>query len=136
MCVSFKFWILAICLCGILIKNLTWRYLFSFFLVIILALSFLTCFRCALTGDWSSFTGNKDNPLTGNLRCSFTEDMFFLIGDVGRFTGDVKVLYLWWDWWELYLPFLMFVVRKCPFLSRKWLYSSSDEDSFEDIWES
>ena len=44
---SFKFWIIAICLWDILIKNLlTWPYLFSFLWVITFTLSFLTYFRC------------------------------------------------------------------------------------------
>ena len=70
-----------------------------------------------LTEDWSSLTGERGNSLTGDLRCSLTGDMFSLTGDVGPFTGDVNFLCFLWDWWELHLPFLLFVVRKCTLLS-------------------
>ena len=78
-----------------------------------------------LTGDWSSLTGERDNSLTGDLRCSLTGDMFSLTGDVGPFIGDVNFLCFLWDWWELYLPFLLFIIRKSTLLSWRWLYSSS-----------
>ena len=109
---SFKFWIIAICLWGILIKKpLTRSYLFSELLL-----------------SPCRFLPVLDVTLTGDLRCSLSRDMFSLTGDVGAFTGDVNFLCLLWDWWELCLPFLLFAVRKCTLLSWKRLYSSSDED--------
>ena len=84
---------------------------------------FLPVLDATLTGEWSYLTGDSDNSLTG--------DMLSLTGDVGPFTGDVNVLCFLWDWWQLHLPF-----QKTNSLSWKWPYSSSDEDSCEDIWES
>ena len=100
---SSKFWTIAICLWGILIKNLlTWPDLFSFFESLLSPCRFVPVLDVALNGDWSSLTGKRDNSLTGDLRCSLTEDMFSLTGDVGPFTGNVNVLCFLWDWWELY----------------------------------
>ena len=113
----------SLCLWGILIKSLlTWPDLFSESLLS--PCRFLPVLDVILTGDWSSFTGERDNSFNGDLHCSLTGDMFSLTGDEGPFTGDVNFFCFLWDWWELYLPFLMFVVRKCTLLSWKWLYSS------------
>ena len=131
---SFKFWLIAICLWGILIKNLlTWPYLFSESLLLP---CFLPVSDVTLIGDWFSLTEDRDNSLSGYLCCSLAGDTFSLTGVVGLFIGDVTFLCFLWDWWELYLPFLLFVARKCTLLSWKWLYSSSDGDSYGEIWES
>ena len=112
---SFKFWIIAICLWGIQIKKPPHLTL-SFYLFPESLLSpccFLPVLDATVTGHWSSLTGDMDNSLTVDSHCSLTEKMLALTGDVGLFTGDVNVLCLLWDWWELHLSFLLFIVRKC-----------------------
>ena len=91
---SFKFWIIVICLWGILIKNLALSSLLSFFWVITLTLSFLPVLDVTFTGDWSSLTGDRDDYLTGDLHCPFIGDAFSLTRDVGPFTMDVTFLFL------------------------------------------
>ena len=61
---SFKFWIIAICLWGILIKNLlTWPYLFLFSWSLLSPCRFLPVLNVFLTGEWSSLTRDRDNSL-------------------------------------------------------------------------
>ena len=107
---SLKFWIKSICLWGILIKNLLiWPSPVSFPPVHYsqLVVSYLFLMLLSLEIGLPS--------LVIRIRCSFIGYIFPVTGYVGSSTGYVDILCFLWDWWELYLPFLLFVVRKYLF---------------------